>query len=542
MSDVPPSPDISEIPEAVAQPKRRWSIQLVWIVPIIAALIGGTLAVKAFLERGRTITITFKTGEGLEAGKTKIKYKDVEIGKVENIEIAEDSSHVIVTARLGRESKGFLVEDTRFWVVRPRIYGGYVSGLGTLTGGTYIGVDAGKSKNPSRTFKGLEVPPVVTSDVKGSTFFLHSADLGSLNITSPIYFRRLQVGQVAAYAIDRDGRGVTFTIFINSPYDRFVKSNSLFWHASGIDLTLNANGLKVNTESIVSILLGGIAFEVPEAENDAPRAASNSSFILFAGKEEAMRHAETARTFRLVFRESVRGLSVYSPVEFNGVRLGEVTKIILEFDPHLKEFYVSVEIQLYPERLHGPEVTGLSRQEDAQTFINSLIDRGLRARLGSGNLLTGQRYIALEFIHEAPKVKINWSQAPPVFPTTRSGQEDLQESLTRIARKIEKMPLEEISVEVRQTVRSLDQSLRSADKLIKNVDTDIVPEARIVLNDAHSTLGEAREVLSKDSPMQNDLRDTLRELSRAARSVRMLTDYLERYPESLIRGKKGDGR
>ncbi len=235
MNDAPTGPDISEIPEAVAAPKRRWSIQLVWIIPIIAAIIGGTIAVRAILERGRTITISFKTGEGLEAGKTKIKYKDVDIGKVENIEIAKDRSHVIVTARVGRESKGFLMDDTRFWVVRPRIYGGYVSGLGTLMGGTYIGVDVGKSGKSAYEFKGLEVPPVVTSEEQGTTYYLHASDLGSLNISSPIYFRRLQVGQVAAYDLDKDGSGVTFTIFINSPYDRFVRAKLPFWHASGID-------------------------------------------------------------------------------------------------------------------------------------------------------------------------------------------------------------------------------------------------------------------------------------------------------------------
>ena len=542
MSDASPRPDISDIPEAVAKPKRRWSIQLIWMVPIIAVLIGGTLAVRAFLEHGRTITITFKTGEGLETGKTKIKYKAVEIGKVESIAIAEDRSHVIVTAQLRRDAKGFLVQDTRFWVVRPRISGGYVSGLGTLMGGTYIGMDVGKSTEPSRDFKGLEVPPVVTSDVQGTTFVLHAADLGSLYITSPIFFRRLQVGQVSGYDLDREGRGVTFTVFINSPYDRYVRTNTVFWHASGIDLSLSADGLKVNTESIVSILLGGIAFQTTEDKGEASRASPNSAFTLFDNREDAMKHAEVASTFLLVFRESVRGLSVDSPVMFRGVPLGEVTKINLNFDPRGKDFYITVAIRLYPERLRRQQAPGINPQEDLRAFINELIDHGLRAQLGSGNLLTGQRYIALEFSPKAPKVKVNWSQMPPEFPTIPAGQEDIQAALTRIARKIEKMPLEELTAEVRHTVRTLDHSLQSADRLVKRVDAEIVPEARALLDEARNTLGEAKEVLSTDAPLQQDLQDTLRELSRAARSVRVLMDYLERYPEALIRGKKGDGR
>jgi paraquat-inducible protein B len=542
MSDDLHRPEIADIPEAVAQPKRRFSLQLVWIIPIVAALIGITLAVRAYVERGQTITITFITGEGLEAGKTNIRYKEVEIGKVEKIVISEDRSHVIVTARVNRESKGFLVEDTRFWVVRPRISGGYVSGLNTLLGGTYIGMDVGKSKEQAATFKGLEVPPVVTTDVPGSTFYLHAADLGSLSITSPVFFRRLNVGQVVAYDLDKDGRGVTFTIFINSPYDQYVRSNTRFWNASGIDFALNASGLKVKTESLVSILLGGIDFEAPEGKSDAARAAPNSAFTLFADREDAMLHAETARTFLLIFRESVRGLSADSPVEFHGVRLGGVNKISLEFDPRRKEPFIAVEIELYPERMHWPGMAESTPLGGSRKYINDLVSRGLRARLASGNPITGQRYVALDFIPKAPKAKVEWGKRPPLFPSTSSGQVDIQESLARIARKIDKMPLEELAAELRQAVRSLDQTLNSADTLIKRVDAEIVPEARAVLDEAHKTLGDARGVLATDAPLQNDLRDALRELSRAAGSVRILMDYLERNPESLIRGKRGDGR
>lgn len=535
-------PDYSDIPDAVAEPKRRFSIQLVWLVPIVAAIIGGTLAVRAILESGPTITITFKTGVGLEAGKTKIKYKEVDIGEVKTVAISEDRSSVIVTARLGRESKGLLVEDTRFWVVRPRLQGGYVSGLGTLLGGAYIGVDVGKSPKSSRTFTGLEEPPPVTKDVPGTTYFLHASDLGSLNITSPIFYRRLQVGQVVAYDLDRNGRGVTFTIFINSPYDRFVRANTLFWHASGIDLSLSTSGLKVNTESIVSILLGGVAFQTPEDRSDAPIAVSGAAFTLFADREDAERNAETARTFLLLFKESVRGLSPRSPVEFQGVPVGEVSNIKLKFHEHAKDFSIAVEIRLFPQRLRGVDASGPRPPEDSNPFIDELVKRGLRARLGSGNLLTGQRFVSLDLLPHSPKATVDWSRTPPQLPTAKAGGEEIQESLARIARKIEKMPLEEIAAEVRHAVRSLDTALQSADRLLKRTDAELVPEARALLEEARNTLSGAREVLSTDAPLQHDLRETLRELSRAARSVRILVDYLELNPESLLRGKKGDGR
>lgn len=540
MNDTPHQPDAAEIPEAVAEPKRRWSIQLVWIIPIIAALIGGTLAVNAYLERGRTITITFKTGAGLEAGKTRIKYKDVDIGKVENIVIAEDRTHVIVSATVSNESTGILLKDTNFWVVRPRIYGGYISGLDTLMGGTYIGVDVGSSTEQSRSFQGLEVPPVVTTEAKGTAFFLHAEDLGSLNITSPIFFRRLQVGQVVAYDLDNNGKGVTFTIFINSPYDRFVKANSVFWHASGIDLSLSAAGLKVNTESLAAILLGGVAFETPKDGTETTSVSANTTFSLFANREDALKHAESARTFRLVFRESVQGLSVNSPVIFQGVPLGEVKDIALEFDPRRKQYYVEVKVQLYLDRLHGKQAQAPQFQENTRAIISGLVERGLRARLGSSNLLTGQRHITLDFDPTAQKKTIDWDTKPPVLPTAGTGENDFRETLTRLAGKIEKMPLAETVEEVRSAVRSLNEALNSADKLLKRVDKEIVPEARAVLDQARATLRDAGNVLSPDAPVHHDLRDTLQELSRAARSVRTLSDFLERHPESLIRGKRGD--
>src|SRR5512136_2138811 len=177
MTDINHDPELTAIPEAVAEPKRRYSLQLVWLIPIVAAIIGGTLAVKSYLQKGPTVTITFKTGEGLEAGKTKIKYKDVEIGTVTSITIAKDLRNVVVTAEMKRETKPYLVEDTKFWVVKPRISGGTVTGLGTLMGGSYIGLDVGKSKKLQQTFQGLEMPPVVSMDVPGSRFLLHAADL-----------------------------------------------------------------------------------------------------------------------------------------------------------------------------------------------------------------------------------------------------------------------------------------------------------------------------------------------------------------------------
>lgn len=552
-------PDLQDIPDAIVERRRLRSSQLIWIIPIIAAIVGISLAVKSYMERGPIITITFKSGEGLEPGKTKIKYKDVQIGTVASIAIAKDRSHVVVTAELNREAQGLLVTDTRFWVVRARISGGGISGLGTLMGGSYIGVDAGTSPERRDTFTGLERPPVVSMDVPGRLFVLHSKDIGSLDVSSPLFYRRMQVGEVVAYELDKDGNGLTLTVFVRAPYDQHVKANTMFWHASGIDITFDANGVKLNTESMASILLGGIAFQSPEDRRDAPPAAANSTFTLFASKEEAMKRPDTVvETYVLVFAESVRGLPIGAPVDLRGVTVGEVSKINVELDPHRKKFSMPVEVQFYPERLRARyrNKTQPGKGMGSRELMSALVENGFRAQLRSGNLLSGQLYVALDFFPKAPPAKIDWSKSVPEFPTVAGSMEQFQTMLMQIVQKFEKMPLEELAVDARQTIRNLDSTLQSADKLLKNVDAAIVPEARSMLQDvrksledvrktldeARQTLGEAKQTLSPEAPLQLDLREALREMSRAAQSLRVLGDYLERNPEALIRGKKEDER
>jgi paraquat-inducible protein B len=557
MTDPKQLPDFPEVPNAIVERRHLRSSQLIWIIPVIAAVIGIFLAVKSYMERGPVITITFKSGDGLESGKTKIKYKDVQIGEVKSIAIAKDRSHVVVTAELSKESEGLLVDDTRFWVVRARISGGGVSGLGTLMGGSYIGVDAGTSSESRDKFDGLERPPVVGMDVPGRQFVLHSKDIGSLDIGSPLFYRRMQVGEVGAYELDRDGKGVTLKVFIRAPYDRHVKANTLFWHASGIDITLDASGVKVNTESVASILLGGISFQSPEDRLDAPQAVANSTFTLFDNKEEAMKRPDTiVETYVLVFSESVRGLPVGAPVDLRGVTVGEVSKINVELDLQNKKFSMPVEVKFYPERLRARYRKKPQQALTSRELLDALVEHGFRAQLRGANLLTGQLFVALDFFPNTLPAKIDWSKGLPEFPTVAGSMEQFQTTLMQIVQKLEKMPLEELAVDARQTIRSLDITLKSADKLLKNVDAAIVPEARSMivdvrkslddmsktLDEARKTLGEAKQTLSSEAPLQLDLRETLREMGRAAKSLRLLGEYLERNPESLIHGKKGDER
>lgn len=534
----PPGPhDDPEFPEAVAKPRSRFRVQLVWLVPLIAVLIGGWLAVQAILQKGPTITISFVTGEGLEAGKTKIKFKNVDIGVVTSVVLAPDHKRVIATAELSKDATSMLVDDTRFWVVRPRISGGTVSGIGTLLSGSYIGMDIGTQTKERHAFVGLEAPPVFASGVPGREFVLKAENLGSLDVGSPVYYRRLQVGQVTSFELDPDGSGVTLQVFVNAPYDKYVKGDTRFWQASGIDVSLDTGGVKLNTESLVSILIGGLAFQGAPDSVDVAEAAPRTVFALYDTRAEAMkRHDRIVDDYVFNFKESVRGLAVGAPVDFRGIVVGEVAAINTRYDPVKREFSIPVEVHFYPERFtsrYEAGVKGGRVGEDRRALAQMLVANGLRAQLRTGSLLTGQLYIAVDFFPNAPKASMDWDKQPPEMPTVPSGLQSLQDSVTALIARLNKIPFEGIGKDLRGT-------LNTADKLLKTLDTSVAPEARETLRAARTALDAADRTLKPDSAIAQSTTETLRELSRTAAAFRTLAEYLERHPEALIRGKPAE--
>ncbi len=545
MAELPTENEPADLPEAVAAPPHRWAPSIVWLVPIVAAAIGAWLAVHALLERGPHITITFKSADGIEAGKTKIRYKSVEVGQVTTISIGEDRSNVVVSARMVKEADSFLRSDTQFWVVRPRIAGGSVSGLSTLLGGTYIGMDAGEAADSRRSFKGLEVPPVVTLGVPGRQFVLHGNDLGSLDVGAPLYFRRVEVGRVVAFKLDENGRGVTVRIFVNAPYDQYVNANTRFWQASGVDLSLSASGVKLDTHSLVSILIGGLAFETRPDAPLTPPADAGAAFELFASRAAAFAPSTAGyHTFVLYFSESVRGLEKGAPVDFRGVNLGEVHEIDIEFDRGTKTIRIPVLVRLYPDRLQRRQLrhTVTLSQIERREVVDTMVERGMRAQLRTGSLLTGQLFVALDFFPQATPARIDWRADPPSIPTVPGSLANLETSLTSVMGKLDKIPFEAISDDLQRALRQLDAALQSAEQLVRRVDTEIAPEAKGALAEAKRAIAAAGKVMASDSPLQEDARQALAEITRAAKSLRVLTDYLERHPESLIRGKREEER
>jgi paraquat-inducible protein B len=579
--------DLSRLPEATVTRRTRARISVVWVIPILAAVVAVGIAVQRVLSEGPTITIVFKTAEGLEAGKTFVKYKEVSIGQVTAVRLSRDSSRVEVTAKIDKSAADLMVEDARFWVVEPRITLGGVSGLGTLLSGNYIGFEMGKSTKKQRTFTGLDVPPIITGGQPGRQFVLRADRLGSLGIGAPVYYRSLEAGQVIAYDLAGDGQAVDIKIFVNAPYDRYVNPGTRFWNASGVDVSVGAGGVDVRLESLVALIAGGVAFDTPPFSPRAEPAGADAVFTLYRDQVTAMKQPEPlARHYVLYFTESLRGLSVGAPVTLLGLPGGEVIAVGLDIDPATQSLRGRVEIVAFPERLVGhlhagqaatAEAIARSVQQRHAFFQRMVEERGMRAQLQTGSLLTGQLYVAFDYHPDAPKAKIDWSQAKPVLPVVPSTLPDLEAKLGSIVAKLDKLPYEAIGADVTKALAALTVTLQDVSKAVDRISADVTPELKTTLDDVrrliattdgvlkknvNATLDQVNAaledlrrplatadqvlkntdatLLGKNAPLQQELSEALQEITRAARSLRDLMNYLERHPEALIRGKTGE--
>jgi paraquat-inducible protein B len=552
----PPSPAPDDLPEPTVVRVKRTRLSLVWLVPIAALVIGAVLIARTLLQAGPEITITFRNAEGLEAGRTEVRYKEVTVGKVTKVGLSPDRERVLVTVKLDKSVANLAVKDTRFWVVRPRIGLAGVSGLGTLFSGSYIGVDAGEVDEPELHFTGLETPPFVLRGEPGRTFVLSAQDLGSLDIGSPVYYRRTPVGRVAGYSLDPVSDTLSVQIVIDPPNDRLVTEQTRFWAASGVDLSLNASGFTLDTQSLVSVLVGGVAFaNPPDAPASAPLAEDGHRFAMFNSRKAALAPPDgPPLRVRMVFDQTQRGLAPGATVDMLGVDVGTVRSVALR-EGGKSGIAVEVMADLYPQRLGGVRrqfkpAPGAGGTVDAQ-FIKRGIDNGLRAQVRTGNLLTGQLYIALDFIPKAAKATIDAKDVPLPIPTVRGTLADLQPQLADIVARLGKVKFDEIGTDLQATLRSagaagegLQQTLASANEAIRQ----LTPEAQRTLSDVQKTLTSAqtalanldRNALQGDAPLQRDVTRALQEIQRAAQALRVLADYLQQHPESIVRGKPAD--
>ena len=563
-SQTPPEDDI---PEVTVTTRSR--ISTVWIIPIVAVLIGAWLTYTTVSEQGPTISITFETAEGLEAGKTKLKYKDVEVGVVETVGLTDDLSGVVVTASLIHGAEEYLTDTTRFWVVRPRFGASGVSGLGTLVSGAFIEIDPGKGGAERETFKGLETPPVIKADAPGRLYVLKTAKMGSYSNGSPVNYRGIKVGEVLGHELAKDNRTILIHIFIHAPHDKLVRLSSRFWNVSGVNVSIDADGMKIGTESLQALVVGGIAFETPTNLDAGDPAEKGHTFPLHGSREEIKEASYVEkRPIIMYFDGSVRGLALGAPVEFRGIKVGEVTDVKLEFNAKKNIFQIPVIAEIEPERF---TILGERNRSAYENQLETFVQKGMRAQLKTGSFLTGQLFVDLDFHPKAAARLIGGDNLFPEIPTIPTTLDEFTNSITELITKLQKLPLVELTKsltatakgaeqlvtapELLQAVRSFDTILRETSALVKNtnglvknvdgvvsnVNQDVRGEVKKTLNQVHEILTSIDDAVSDKSALRYDLATTLQELAAAARSIRLLTSYLERNPNALIYGKGGQG-
>jgi paraquat-inducible protein B len=558
-----------EIPVAIVRTRseRRWRISLIWAIPLVTVLVAAWLAWDTLSNRGPEIKIRFDSASGLQAGQSRIRSRDVELGVVERIALSPDRRYVVVVARMAKEAGPLLTDKARFWVVKPRFFAGSVSGLETLFSGSYIQLELdAEGGTPETNFIGLEDPPILRSAVPGHTYRLITSRIGSLNPGSPIFFRDLAVGEVLGWDVSQMEKNVAVQVFVRAPYDRYVHDKTVFWNASGASVQLGASGLKVELESLRALVLGGIAFDTPDKVLNSPVAGESHEFVLYSDQEAA----ETAtydRSLRFItyFRRSVAGLSAGAPVMLHGIRIGGVTDVTLDYDKVADVVKAAVRYQIEPDRIVG---LNMPTNDDLDSAMAEMVFRGLRIRLESANILTGSKRLALDIVPEAPKAPFEKQQdAYVLMPLDDDGETDIAAAASALLARVQTIPFEKIGENLNQTlagangtindpklhqaIAALSETLNSTQTLMANLNKQADPllhrlpqiasDLENMVKHANQLVGSLDDSHDPGSQLGRDLTRLLSQLSDAARSVRILADMLSRHPEALIRGRTDQG-
>jgi paraquat-inducible protein B len=543
------------VPHASTRRSRR--VSAIWIIPLVAVAIGAWLAWDTLSKEGPTIKISFESGEGLQAGQSQLKYKDIVFGTVKSLELSPDRTHVIMTVATTRQAEPLLTEGTIFWVVKPRLFAGNVSGIETLLSGSYIGMlPAAKAGSSQREFVGREDPPVLGAYIPGRTFLLKSKRVGAVSVGSPIFFRDLNVGEVLGWDVADMAEYVTIHAFVRAPYDTYVHDQTRFWNASGVSIKLGGTGVEVQMESLKALLLGGVAFETPAAEIRTAETSENHEFPLFADRETANAASYTRRIPAIsYFSGSVSGLAPGSAVTVHGLKVGEVTDVRLTYDVAKDTVLAPVRYEVEPERVVG--VGKRVFKTDAES-VDALLKKGLHASLQSANLITGQQVVALEFDADAPPAEVTMDGPEYLVPATEGGGfAGLTASATELLNKVNQMPFEQMGKnldgilksvndaaqgpQLKKALTDLSVMITSAQTMIRNLDTKQLPE---LVSGLQKTLTSANKlVLSLDNgygdntKFSRDLDRLLVQANDSLRSISALSDLLARHPEALIKGR-----
>ncbi|MDO5091626.1 MAG: MlaD family protein [Cardiobacteriaceae bacterium] len=537
---------------------------LLWLLPLMALIVGLYLAYQRLNDIGERIEITFRTAEGLQAGKTKVRYKEVDVGTVTDVHLADDLTHIIVTAQMVRSADPLLREDSVFWVVKPEISATGVSGLNTLISGSYIAVAPGGSKERRSEFTGAEETPFIPPSEKGLRLRLVTDNAAGVHQGTSIYYRGIKVGSIdQVWYNDVDDR-IELSTYILAPYDRLINSNTKFWNISGFNFALGASGAELQMQSLESLILGGITFSTPTSLNPNIRPVDdNAVFTLYDNERATAQTPSGSKQYYVVyFEDSVRGLRVGAPVAFNGIDIGQVIDIRLLYDETSNKAAIPVLIEIEPERIER-----LNSQSEKEDIIAALVAKGLQASMETDSLITGDKLIKLSVYPDDIKP---FGQDPysayAVMPSRSTGIARITDGITEIVDKIRKLPIDSLADKAESTLKSTASAAAAADRLLsgkdtqaigKNLNDSLLQFSRTMktIDSAGNSVGKTLGNLDKqiatiakqldatlhgigpDSPLYWTLRETLKDMSAAANAIDTLFKKLDHKPNALVFGE-----
>ena len=525
--------------------KKVKSISPVWIVPAVALMIALWLVIKARLEHGALVEIRFENATDIIPGQTQVRLNDVKVGMVKDVRLSRDLKYVRVFAQLDREVTEHLSENTRFWVVTPRIGVTGVSNLGTLINGVFIRMDPGDPGAYQTDFTGLSESPLFESGEPGKQYILQADELGSFDVGSPIYYRKIKVGEVISYKLSESRNSVDINIFVREPYDELVQTRSRFWNVSGVDVSVGANGLKAHVESLAALISGGIAFENVTGFDGAEMAKGGDQFYLYPDRDSVLEGRFNIKYYYVLkFGGSVRGLSVGAPVEFRGIRVGEVVDVELNSSDNAEKV-LHVYISIEPQRL-SPDDEPTRDQVDNR--LEQMVAQGLRAQMRTGNLLTGSRFIDLSFFEGKGSAQFIQADTISEIPTVEDSADLLVKQASDVMHNISQIPFDHIGTDLSESLSSIKHILKEFehantaakfDGVVENMDKTLV-NANKALAQLDATLASLDQTIAPDSELKYELTEMLQAVADAADSLQLFIDELNRHPRALLSGADKD--
>ena len=537
-----------------AKIKTAPNISAIWIIPVIALLIGAWMLYQYQANKGTTIFIKMPHAEGIVAGKTEIKVRSVKIGQIDHVRLSDKQNSVIARAQIDKHYDDLLTDDAKIWVVKPRIDDTGISGMSTLLSGVYLEFAPGESKKLAEKFELQDEPALIGKDVKGGRFTLLSYNAEVLDVSTGIYFKDYKIGQIETATFDWKNQAMKYGIFINEPYQNLITLNSIFWVNSGIEIDLSADGINVNTGSLSKLLKGGISVGIPEQQTPGEVARNGHSFSLSNSYKAALEERFYDFDYYLIdFEQSIRGLRAGAPVEYRGMRIGSVVEapasVIIDGKPaHFRTDNTAVPalIKIEYGRLYHDSTAA---REFWHSSLDGWIKNGLRASLKPGNLLTGAVYVDLDIYDNAEPAELKTIADYTVFPSVSSGITVIADQVSDVLNKVNNLKIEDSLAQMQTTFAEYQALAHDMRELLNKQDTQDLPgdinrnfaEMTKSMQQFDKTMKQFEKTMAsyeQGSTFHQQLQTTLSEFKRLSEELQPFTRGLNQQPNMLIFDKE----